>query len=227
MPKLLGYRERVKFNYYDAVLFGREYMKQLADGDGSLGLFGNKNVGLPTLTNTNGAFGGQDTTMLITNWYVRTNLQPSPQLKSWLNSAVATLVIGARAQSSMSFADLVQRTEDDELPAEIDYEALFTELARVAYDAHWFDRRDDDLTVPPFHKLSHMEQERWRRSACDVHAFTRSPVGFLCPVRQSMWVSITFDPKATGELLESIPTDINFNPGVWVHLEGVAVRDVA
>lgn len=208
------------------------------DAKRSLRLFGISNIGNPMCTNMQ--IPGQincDQTAVILNWYARTNLLEVYQAgltdftrawKAWADSALATLVIGAKPRHSQPLSNLLgPRTLGNlcgirERGAEDD----IRQIARANYD-RWLHQQPGtahlDGTAPKFSDLSPEMRAIWMASAevCPLYC----PV--IVPVRQNFGVTIEADHKATEVLLRVMPENVAPSPLIWIHLAGLMTRDVA
>ena len=251
MPKFHGYTERLPFNSYDAFR-PREFRERQDEfrargwkPDNKVPLFGNKNIGHLHLCNT--ACHGivaSDQTAFIQNWYARANFdqrfvdteRATPAALeawvSWTKVTTVTMVMGSRPVAQLPLSDLLRRdqTSVDNLnlgyicphrqcvePCHHPYDALAAHMFRAA-------------TEPErllWDRVSERAQDRWRRvarAACDLIC---RPAPIILPVRQSFYVEIHSEPRALGALVEVMPTNISPQALVWIHIEGVAGRDVA
>lgn len=244
MPTLTVYTERTRFNSFDAICLADHQDRTLLKG-GSLRLFGVKNIGRPTYCNLQHPRMLRppelptpitDPSFVIFNWYVRFNLPGAntAALVEWLNSTVATLVIGERPMYQQPLSDLARRAEGSVFvrdyhatPGEID--EIAKKMCAVSID-HARRRKMGlmgGVTATSWDEVEEDGRECLRQMAIAATQAFPIPKVFVVPVRQSCHVRIDTSPAAYGKLMETLPAGISPEPLVWVHLEGVAVRDCA
>jgi hypothetical protein len=116
MPRLKGYRERINCNLWDCFAPRDLAADGLAGQGGTAWLFGNRNIGNYLLTNLQVA--GQlleDRTMVILNWYARSNVAEighygealATAWHAWKHATIATLYIGSKPLLQRPLWDLM------------------------------------------------------------------------------------------------------------------------
>lgn len=170
---------------------------------------------------------------MVTNWYARTNVQgigiedhPYRSVGfirpfvAWAHATTVTFVIGCAPVASLPLSDLLQRKPGMRAGFSGPSDAEIDELGARAYKT--FHSRDTDFALD---ELGPSHQSAWRRVARLLRDEQPDPA--IVPVRQVFSVRVESEPRATGALLEVMPTDIAPQALVWVHLEGTLLRDVA
>jgi len=239
MPRLLGYQERINTNVWDAfspselINPHENYQPRMAE----LRLFGNKNIGREHLTNLQVA--GQlatDQTMVIMNWYARTNVMDaldvedrSPLARAWhafRHATLATLVIGGKPMAQRPLSDLMGPRHwfggDGELAGLTATER--TERVYKAWRHHVMSLARPRVAPPTWNELSDKDRDHWGDVAASIRPF-HCPV--ICPLREMFSVKISSDRSALGALLELIPHGVAPQTLIWVHLDGIVSREVA
>jgi hypothetical protein len=242
MPRLRGFPERINMNVWDA--FSPRDLQERTDPPTKswptigpeISLFGSRNIGHHHLTNL--CVAGQmasDQTMVIMNWYARTNVMDaldvedrSPLARAWhafRHGTMVTLAIGSRPVAQRPLADLMGRRymfggDGDRV-----------ELSRADQAVRVYDAYREHMTtkvafppVPRWDVLSDSERTKWEDVAASIRPFY-CPV--ICPVRQNFSVRIESQRAAVAALLEVMPTNVPPQTLIWVHLDGILSRDVA
>jgi hypothetical protein len=182
------------------------------EGSATIGrrlLFGNENIGRPHLSN-NVAIGNQfpdDTNLLVTNIYARTDAPPTifRDLKAILNWATAEFLIGTKIYRTTSLAEFLDRVPDELLRYPPDEERV-RRISLIENCAREADIRTDQ--VETVLKLAGLDRPR---------------AEYFIPPRQTFGVFVTLTEKVTHFLDELVKKG---NPvTVWVHLEGWMTRD--
>lgn len=236
MPRLLGYRERVNTNLWDA--------SPVRDLQVSQRLFGNRHIGTPSLCNL--AIGGQlgsDSTLIITNWYARTNVLATGTAFeqawiAWTNTAVAQLMIGSRPHLQRPLGELLGprdmsggiggHDQFDEQPTH--REQLAMALYKAYSEAQKGEATGPFPEGPPahgmetWHDLTGAQKRGWLNAVAAVRPLSHP---LVVPVRQNFGVVIGSDRVAWSALMEILPTNIAPQALVWIHLDGLVTRDVA
>jgi hypothetical protein len=231
MPRLHRYREQTAMNVYDCLFDGFDDDNSgMNAGFGRL--FGNRNIGATSLTNT--IVAGQFNGDVIANWYARTNIQPSPELDAWANASTAEIIIGERPFWQLNLADLLRRTEKDpKIPLTIkeqedDDRRLegHAEELWAAFRGVWVPDVPGTDLVPV---LSGADLERWKEVAQHVESKDRKWTRpLIVHVRQNFCVKVDTSPEAFAALKRSVPPgSIEPRPRVWIHLEGLMTRYIA
>lgn len=247
MVRLHGFRERIPVNVYDAVSPRR--MEHVPASVGyeptqvgfhvehfTATVFNQpRNIGDPALTNLQTpGYWSPDQTLFLKNWYGRTNmiLGNTPGIiaafDAWMHATTATFVLGCAPLHQVSLFDLMGRWEgmddDNSVPtSEASWFPLAHELraAHAALPSRDFDDPSDTATWP------REQLDAWHRVVMVAAQAFRTPYLAIVPIRQNFRVELRSDARAHKALLEVLPTDIAPMSLVWVHLEGVAMRDVA
>ncbi len=229
MAKLIGYRERIPMNLYDA--FQPRDLAQSQCGK----LFSSvQNIGnwLHTNMQVPGALAA-DHTASVLNWYARTNLAITPEFEAswnaWTHATIVTLVLGNMSIHSLPLSDLLGRKEGD---GERRYERFdssstgMTSLARRLHHQWNFSDPNSREGDAQWATYSDVERGRWNIQAMQAIDTLSAPLLAIIPKRQTFRVNITTDPRALGAMLEMMPTNTAPESLVWVHLEGMLTRDI-
>lgn len=233
---------REPLNLYDA-FSPRDLLPEAANPPHYRRIFGNRNVGLPHLTNILSA--GQvprDETFAIGNWYARTNItSDAPAFKrAWdalTHVTICRLVVGCSPVRELPLFYLLAND-----PARPGNEGRARDLATLPhpgtegaighrndalairlYTAFWWpDKLEPDAEVlRKWDGAAEYSRDKWKRAAREAANAMRVALPVLVPERQIFSVTIHPEPRAVQALLEVMPTDIAPQALVWVHLEGV------
>lgn len=230
MPRLIGYRERTQFNYYDLAILDPEgkhhgwapfrqssapqYKKlfpyrEIKEGKGYPDTEDSNFYGIPNYDNT----------LILTSVYARSTMPPGSERDVIASQMIATLWIGQKPMRQMTMLEMLLRTEDthmEELKA--DRIHAIENLAMMAYNAYEEHRGQDapmhiEASWPVFHTIPEHRQSRWMNVADEMYRALKPRAFSIIPPRQNFEVTIQ-----------------NTGPGfgshkLWVHIAGVASRD--
>ncbi|MGC2778805.1 MAG: hypothetical protein WA418_24565 [Bradyrhizobium sp.] len=202
-----------------------------------LDIFTVRNVGNGFLTNSQ--IGGQtpgDQTYVLTNWYARTNISGDTSRKrawdAWTHTTTVTLVIGTCPLHQLPLSDLLARREgmrvNDGLIEPGPDMGMFGLVPDTVPDT-----AIDDLHLALYgYPLNYHSgdtavntRNRLRHAARAVMRSVSRPILASIPPRQIFKTHISTS-RQLDCLLEVMPTDIAPQALVWVHLEGMAIRDI-
>jgi len=232
MPKFHGYREKIHTNLYDA--FTPRALRRATTSAGlsthphrqeNAKLFGSENIGDVALTNMVAPNKvASDQTFFVRGWYARTNIHPDAgrsawrmAFDAWCHSTTMSLVVGVMPVWQRSLHDLLHmRAYDRALTDEVG-----DELASKLRYVYW-----DDADLVPWQDANEYDKARWCAVANKARDELKAAPPIIIPVRQVFGVRVDTDPCALGAYLEVAPTDIAPETLVWVHLDGVVVREV-
>jgi hypothetical protein len=175
-----------------------------------------------------------DQTTYVQNVYARTNINTDLRaFREWAETAIATLVIGARPQLVAPIGDLVRIGPGEVIPTGFAKRADHVlaqarEMALQLYAADVaFVRRQAGMECA-FDDLDASSRERWLALGHAALRALKAPPVYIIGVRQSFSVEVQCDPAAYGALCRALEAqNILPAPYVWVHLEGFSRRDVA
>jgi hypothetical protein len=190
-----------------------------------------------------------------TNLWVEIGSAIEAALSEWAHATSVTLIVGDKPQRQAPLSNLLSRMigqrDADAIPLD-EAAAYFEDLARGI----WFDTAFLDATVDESIKVrvdldgnprtwrsvhssdaSKASDASWTAMPADIkqswvkiahaaHRRLKSPQITIVPPRQNVSVLVQSDERALVKLLEIIPPGISPMPLVWIHLEGVARRDV-
>lgn len=223
-PKLLGYRECLPMNVYDCVS-----PRDLLNGplDGRRKLFGVEHIGHLVMSNicVPNVMSSDQTTVLA-NWYARTNIDTSlPEWRGWANATTVTFVLGSMPVLQLPLADLVANREGgkgmiaspDLATTEAEFKDRRDRIARRTAVAYY---GSEDPSI-----FDEMNDDRWYVAA--RAAIGQAAPRIVIPVRAAYSVIVESDSAATRAFVETMPTNVAPQSLVWIHLEGVWVRDRA
>ncbi len=219
-----------------------------ADMLNSTNLFGNANIGNLALTNM--VIAGQiasDQTLVILNWYARSNVAEvgqSPALTAawhaWKHATIVTLVVGTRPVMQRPLSDLMgPRDMNGGIGGhdQIDDGPNRRELMAMAMYKAYRDTQGPAATGPfpeglqsnphgweTWDDLTKVQREGWLAAVASVRPLYQP---FIVPVRQNFGVRVDCDRSALMALREVLPTNIAPQALVWVHIDGLETRDVA
>lgn len=235
MPRVVGYREQINMNVWDA-FSPRDFAGDTPEWR-EVRLFGNRNIGHEHLTNM--VVAGQvagDQTMIIMNWYARTNVMDaldvedrSPLARAWhafRHATLVTMVVGCAPIAQRPLADLIGprhqgfggNGDPPETSASENAERVYE-----AYRAHMISGAYGSQIEHPFwDALSSGERDKWLHVALSIRPL-HIPV--MVPTRQCFSVRVKSEPRALGQLLEIMPKSVAPQTLIWVHLDGILSRD--
>jgi hypothetical protein len=226
MPRLLGIRERLYGNFYDAI-------HVLKMDDEYNRLFNNRNIGIGHLTNMQvaGQFHG-DRTFVLINVYVRTNLEtPRPLLDDTSRKEVRELFAAGHDGDAIGTLMRECRWERTPLTRALEewaHTAVVTVVigAMPLFTMNAHDLMDGPSLGPSQRPVGPIPKDKDGR---DVPLPWRKQIGIpiVVPVRQNVSVQIK-SPASTTKALRHLATEAGVlpEPLVWVHLEGLETRDV-
>jgi len=229
MPRLLGYRERLYGNFYDAI-----HVLKMDDRHNRL--FNNQNIGSSHLTNMMiaGQFHG-DMTFVLVNVYVRTNLgKPRPQLDDASHKEVRDLFAAGHDGDAIGTLMRECRSERTPLTRALEEWAHTAVVTVVVGNKPMFSMNAHDLmdgpSLGPSHRRTEVVKVTSEGSETPEPLPWRKQIGrpIIVPVRQC--VSVRIDSQAAPtKALRHLATKAGVlpEPLVWVHLEGLQTRDVA
>lgn len=236
MPRLQYYRESISSNLWDS--FGPQHMADT----GEVSLFGDANLGNLTRTSmVNANQLASDQSYTITRWCARSNIPArlsGDAVGAWdafTHATTLTLVVGTSAYLQGSLAELLapsiigglqgpsERGDDVEYVARKMYETH----ARMVASKHLerYQTAMPHLTpepAVPWWDVDQNDRALWI-SAASVCPFAR-PV--IIPVRQNFGVRVQTPRSALDAFRRVMPEDIAPAPLIWVHLIGLANRDM-
>jgi hypothetical protein len=229
MPRLLGYRERLYGNFYDAI-------HVLKMDDRYNRLFNNQNIGSGHLTNMMiaGQFHGDQTFVLI-NVYVRTNLaKPRPQLEDATHKEVQELFAAGHDGDAIGTLMRECRWERTPLTRALEEWAHTATVTVIVGHKPVFSMNAHDLmdgpSLGPSHRRNEVVKVTSEGSETPEPLPWRKQIGrpIIVPVRQVVDVRVE-SPAAPTVALRRLATEAGVlpEPLVWVHLEGLETRDVA
>lgn len=232
MPRLHGYRERNPFDFYDCfspVALAREKGFDIR-------LFGNANVGIPARSNMQ--IGNQlasDQTAVVMNVRARTNIWPADTARvvtamtEFAHTTQVHLIVGERPIRNFTLNDLLDREPRDIKPfakpdgSDDEVDTQLDRLAAKLYQKH----HDGAYGDGPWAELPDVFKNRWRDVARTARDDLQPNRPVIIPVRQSFAVAVSCEMRSLRKLAEVlVGNQIAPEPLIWVHLEGVAVRDV-
>ncbi len=228
MPRVQGHRERHPFDFYDC--FDPTTIDRA--GGCNIRLFNRDNVGFQNLSNLQ--IPGMlvcDQTAVIANVYARTNIPTMPTelhyaLDQVSNMAVVTLVVGEMPQRQFNLAELLKRRPYDKTAYDtVDDTIRQQELDGTAAElcAAFYGHTDVKAS---WEGNDNASRERWRAVANTARFQIMGPNRpVIVPVRQNCGVNVDLDPRSLAKLVELIPKNIAPRPLIWIHLDGIAVRD--
>ena len=207
MAKIIGYSERLSFDNYDCFsprdLQGTSYQIKLFGGHSA----------------------DRERTMVVRDWYARTNLSALPDnarsaWHAWASITTVSLVVGVMPVLTMPLGRLFarQRHGQDERKVKVNCEASTAKLAdrlRLAHD--------------PWARLASIsddERDKWLRVAHQALYLLEAPAYAHIPERQNYSVMVDTDQRALAAMLEVMPTNVAPQALVWVHLAGFSIMEV-
>lgn len=225
MPRLMGYRERLYGNIYDAapVLGLDPYWR----------LLNNRNIGRRELTNM--VVAGQlpyDMTFVIVNVYARTNMGKSrPALSDRKRGEIKELFVAGHDNDAIGTVLRDLRWERTPLLKALDEWAHTAVVEVVIGDRPMFSMNFFDLLDGPALGPDRRHEEKIKVNK-DGDSFEpwRKTIGrpIIVPVRQNMSVVINSQHGPLEELkARAREAKVLPEPLAWVHLEGLMTRDVA
>ena len=223
MPRIHGIRERRYANYYDAARVLEDF------NDNHYRLFGNRNIGVSSLTNMQIAQQlPYDSTLVIANVYVRTNMGNfRPRFSDEERREIRDLFI--KDNDGDAIGTLLSRTAWERTPLQkaLDEWAHSTVLDLVIGDKPMLTMNVYDLMDGPAFGPDELKHDQ--KLEDDQPPPWRKHIGrpILVPVRQNFSVQLRMVEGPTRELRRhATNAGIQPDPLVWVHLEGLATRDV-
>jgi hypothetical protein len=228
MPRLLGIRERLYGNFYDAI-------HVLKMNDEHNRLFNNQNIGIEYLTNMQiaGQFHG-DRTFVLVNVYVRTNMgKPRPQLDDASHKEVRDLFAAGHDGDAIGTLMRECRSERTPLTRALEEWAHTAVVTVVVGSKPMFSMNAHDLMDGPSLGPSHRRTEvvtitsEGHKTPDPLPWRKRIGIPIVVPVRQNVSVQIK-SPASTTKAMRHLATEAGVlpEPLVWVHLEGVETREV-
>lgn len=224
MPTLHGYRERIPLNIYDAVSPRQfEYVPARPGADPVEHFQARpfrqaQHIGDLALTNLQipGCW-SSDQTLFLRGWRARTNITADQGFDwrvwaAWTHATTATFVLGCAPIVSVSLYDLLLRRQ-----SRPDGEPVLEPLACQLRSAAGEDE--------PLEAWSSEARAKWLGVARAALRELGAPHLAIVPIRQHFHVDLRSDARAHRALLEVLPTNVAPQSLVWVHLEGVAVRE--
>ena len=226
MPRLMGYRELLYSNLYDAakVLVMDEYTR----------LFNSSNIGHRELTNMTVA--GQldaDMTFVIANVYTRTNMGRSRsevserklgELKQLFvdghdGDAIGTVLRDLQWERTPLLKALDEWAHSAIVEVVIGNKPMFSMNA--------FDLFDGPALGPDYRHEQKVKQKEGERAMESLPWRKALAVPIIVPVRQNISVTITSQRRPLEALKrEATKAGVLPEPLAWVHLEGLMTRDV-
>lgn len=248
MPKLHGYRERLPFNTYDA-FSPREFQERATEVgfehwfSTHLPIWGHKNIGNIQFSNLQvaGSLVASDQTAYIQNWYARSNfvdVMSSDVLKAWnafTHVTTVSMVMGCTPVAQLQLADLLHRKQGDLAALGERCERHMGEVSGPCHHAR------EDLAARmlaatiggvanaqrAWQDADNRLRQLYMGAAEAAEDLFGRPPPIVLPVRQCFSVKLNTDHRALGALLETMPSNVVPQALCWIHVEGVAARDVA
>lgn len=190
-----------------------------------------------------------DLTSVILNVRARTNLpwrtpegqRPTPFEEAMLEYAHMTqvvLVVGEMPQRWFQLFELLGRTAFDprdfekrsyEREAAVERaDATIWEAARKMFHRHFRHEDPEAEAVYPFDREHQDVQDHWCKIARTAKAVLAPdvPHPVIVPIRQTCSIHVDWNMRARAKLAELAPKTVSPEALIWIHVEGVATRDV-
>ncbi len=215
MAKIIGYSERLAFDNFDC------FSPRELQTDKRITLFG-----------ANAA--DRSTTVVVRDWYARTNLLEVPDASraawhAWSSMTTVSLVVGCMPVMTMPLGTLFARQlKAPEELTQVSCEASAAELADQLRFAHSPElQKDHRLPISERSTdLSDEERASWLRAAREAQRLLKAPAYARIPERQIYKVVVDTDERALAAMLEVTPGNVAPRLLVWIHLAGFTITEV-
>ncbi len=220
--KIIGYSQRLAFDYYDA--------------------FSPRDLGAPGADNRIKLFGGQaaerSSTVVVRDWYARTNLSGLPgndhgrsAWHAWASITTVSLVVGGARVLTTPLGSLFARhLKAPEALTQVSCERSAAELADQLRFAHSPELQEGEPNLWPITEartnVSDEEREKWLRVSREEQRLLKAPAYARIPERQSYEVVVSTDERALAAMLEVMPGNVAPRALVWIHLAGFTITDL-
>ncbi len=222
MAKFIGYSERLAFDYYDC--------------------FSPRDLGDPSADKRIKLFVGhaaeRSSTVVVRDWYARTNLSGLPgsdharsQWHAWASITTVSLVVGCMPVLTMPLGNLFARhLKAPEKLTQASCEASTAELADQLRFAHSPELQEGEPNLWPITEartnVSNEEREKWLHVSREAQRLLNAPAYARIPERQNYEVVVSTDERALAAMLEVMPGNVAPRVLVWIHLAGFTITDV-
>jgi len=219
MAKFIGYSERTVFDHYDC-FSPRDLESQ---EDKRIKLFG-------------GHAADRSSTVVVRDWYARTNLSGLPgsdhgrsAWHAWASITTVNLVVGCMPVLTMPLGNLFARQlKAPEDLTQASCEQSSHELADQLRFAHSPSlQKDHRLPITERSTdISDEERASWLRVSREAQRLLKAPEYARIPARQSYEVVVNTDERALAAMIEVMPGNVAPKVLVWIHLAGFTITDV-